>query len=228
MGFSDRARLHHRRVNWRAARRMVTEERVWSHSGIVSRGTVNRGNLRSHRSQVARKLPTVVDRVEEKPKEHVTKRGLPHNVSVHQEPGLLLPGRVIQRRGALLELFGIPLVRRDRFRHGRSGSGDVAHFSSLDELARIAELAGEEPYEISGARRARMRAIGCLIGGYRLHDTDELGLFGLEAFFVLFADAFHDFLLSSAPWCSNPGGKFNRLTGGAFAFDSLSIVEEVC
>ena len=101
-----------------------------------------------------------------------------------RESGLAIPPRLVQRRDPLREGFGVPLVRRDRFRYGRSGLGDVAHLSQVDELAGVVELAREEPHEIAGGRRARMRPVVCLIGGDRFHDADELRLLRLEAFLV--------------------------------------------
>jgi hypothetical protein len=42
-----------------------------SHSGIISRGTIDRWDLGAHRTQIARKLSAVVDGVEQKAEEHL-------------------------------------------------------------------------------------------------------------------------------------------------------------
>ena len=66
---------------------MLSEPR--SHSRIVRRRTVDRRDLGTHRPQVARKLLTVMDRVEETPEEHVAERGFPGTFPVHKEPAFL-------------------------------------------------------------------------------------------------------------------------------------------
>jgi hypothetical protein len=61
----------------------------------------------------------------------------------------------------------------------------------LDEFARIAKLAGEKPHEITGRRRARVRAVPCLVDWHSFHDAGKLRLLGLEAFLVVLAKILH-------------------------------------
>ena len=82
-----------------------------------------------------------MDRIEEEPEEHVAKRGFPRNLPVHEEPGLAVPRGIVHLRNVGFELCGVLLVRGDRFRDSRSGSGDVAYLTSVDELAGVVKLA---------------------------------------------------------------------------------------
>src|SRR5262245_52740301 len=54
--------------------------------GIVSRRSVDRRNLRTHRSEVTRKLSPMMNSVEEEPKQHVAQRGFPNHLAVHLQP----------------------------------------------------------------------------------------------------------------------------------------------
>ena len=85
----------------------------------------------------------------------------PRHLSRPQGTGLPVPRDVVQLRDPRLELSGVLLVRRDRFRDSRNGAGDVIHLTSVGEFAGVLKLARKEPHEIPGGRRARVRAVSC-------------------------------------------------------------------
>jgi hypothetical protein len=124
-----------------------------------------------------------MDRVEEKSPEHLAERGLPRDVSVDEKSRFLLPGRVIEPGQPLFELARVSLVGGDGLlqRCGRGRRHEI-DLSVIGDLARIPELAREQPDEIAGACRARMPAVRQLVWRHRAKDADELRLFGLEAF----------------------------------------------
>src|SRR5262249_50010602 len=133
----------------------------------------------------------MMDRVEEEPEEHVAQRAFPRHFSVHEEPGLVVPFRVVQARETAFQVLGVPLIHCNGFRDTRGRPRYETHFAAVDELARVSEFAREEPYQIPGGGRARMWAVVWLVRRHRLHHADEPRFFALETFLVILAHRFH-------------------------------------
>src|SRR5438445_9137315 len=101
----------------------------------------------------------MMDRVEQKSEKHVAQRRFPGDLAIDEEPRVLVPLRIVDRGEPLRQFVCILLVRGDRVGNAWRWRRYKRHFAAIDELARIMELVREEPHEIAGARRPRMRPV---------------------------------------------------------------------